>query len=386
MTSPKGYDTLKVLNYQIKYTAQTALVPFLVILGTTQAQRSMPKVNITFKPKQTTKKLLKGLQDRAQEVVINRFGLGEEGSQHTLESIGQKYGITRERVRQIENFALNAIKKSDSFHEAEEIFSELKGVIHAMGGVVSEEELLPMLSKDLVTQNHIGLYLALGNDFTEAKEDTHFKKRWIVDGETAQRVHGALADIHTALSSEDLITENDIIDKVLCHDGICEITSHAVDKDMAGRWLNISKSLAKNPLGEWGRSTSPNVKTRGIKDYAYLVMRRHGSPMHFREVAEAIEKTFDKKTHTATCHNELIKDARFVLVGRGVYALKEWGYTAGVVREVIEQILKKDGPMNKDDIIEKVLKERYLKKNTILVNLMNPKYFKKDKNGLYNTA
>lgn len=343
----------------------------------------MPKVNITFKPKQTTKKLLKGLQDRASEVVTSRFGLGDEGERHTLEAIGQKYGITRERVRQIENFALGAIKKSESFHEAEEIFRELKDIIHSLGGIVSESELLPMLSKDVVTQNHIGLYLALGNDFTEAKEDTHFKKRWIVDGDTAQRVHKALLDIHTALSSEDLISEKDMIDKVLCHDGVCEITSHTVDSEMAGRWLNISKSLAKNPLGEWGKATSPNVKTRGIKDYAYLVMRRHGSPMHFREVAESIEKTFGKKTHTATCHNELIKDDRFVLVGRGVYALKEWGYTAGVVREVIEQILKKDGPMTKEDIIEKVLKERYLKKNTILVNLMNPKYFKKDKAGLY---
>lgn len=346
----------------------------------------MAKTTITFKPKQTTKKLLKGLQDRAQEVIINRFGLNDEGEQYTLESIGQKYGITRERVRQIENFALNAIKKSDSFHEAEEIFTELKDVIHGLGGVVAEEELLPMLSKDPVTQNHIGLYLTLGDDFKMSKEDEHFKKRWIVDGPTAERVQGALMDIHTTLSHEDLISANEIIDRVMCHDGICEITTHKVDKEMASRWLNLSKSLAKNPLGEWGRSTSPNIKTRGIKDYAYLVMRRHGSPMHFREVAEAIEKTFGKKTHTATCHNELIKDDRFVLVGRGVYALKEWGYTAGVVRDVIKQIIEKNGPMTKDDIVEKVLKERYLKKNTILVNLMNPKYFKKMKDGKYTAA
>ena len=346
----------------------------------------MAKATITFKPKQTTKKLLKGLADRAQEVVVNRFGLGDEGEQHTLESIGQKYGITRERVRQIENFALNAIKKSDSFTEAEEIFTELKDVIHGLGGVVAEDELLPMLSKDEVTQNHIGLYLTLGDEFKEAKEDNNFKKRWIVDGATAEKVHKALTDIHAALSHEDLISKDEILDRVMCHEGICDITTHKVDKEMAERWLNLSKSLAKNPLGEWGKSTSPNVKTRGIKDYAYLVMRRHGSPMHFREVAEAIEKTFGKKTHTATTHNELIKDARFVLVGRGVYALKEWGYKGGVVREVIEDILKKEGPMTKDEIVEKVLKERYLKKNTILVNLMNPKNFKKNKDGLYTVA
>ena len=346
----------------------------------------MGKASITFKPKQTTKKLLKHLQDRAQQVVINRFGLENDGEQMTLEAIGQRYGITRERVRQIENFALNAIKKSESFHEAEEIFDELKQVIHGLGGIVAEEELLPMLSNDRVTQNHIGLYLVLGDEFKEAKEDAHYKKRWIVEGPVADRVHKALIDVHAGLTEQDLISENDMIDRIMCHDGICEITTHKVDKDMAKRWLSISKTLSANKLGEWGRASSPNIKTRGVKDYAYLVMRRHGSPMHFREVATAIGKTFGKKTHTATVHNELIKDSRFVLVGRGVYALKEWGYKTGVVREVIADILKADGPMSKDDIVDKVMKERYLKKNTILVNLQNPKYFKKNKDGLYVVA
>ena len=108
--------------------------------------------------------------------------------------------------------------------------------------------------------------------------------------------------------------------------------------------------------------------------------------MHFKEVADAIGKIFGKKIHYATCHNELIKDARFVLVGRGMYALAEWGYKAGIAREVIEEILKKSGPLSKDDIVQHVMKERYFKKNTILVNLANTKYFKKNKNGLYTAA
>lgn len=346
----------------------------------------MGKVAITFKPKQTTKKLLKHLQDRAQQVVINRFGLENDGEQMTLEAIGGRYGITRERVRQIENFALNAIKKSDSFHEAEEIFKELKEIIHNLGGIVSEEELLPMLAPDRVTQNHIGLYLTLGEDFKESKEDHTYKKRWIVNQQVADKAHQALIDIHAGLTEHDLVSENEIIDRVLCHEGVCQITSHAVDADMVKRWLRISKTLSSNKLGEWGRASSPNVKTRGVKDYAYLVMRRHGSPMHFREVAAGINKIFGKKTHIATCHNELIKDDRFVLVGRGVYALKEWGYKTGVVRDVIADILKAEGPMSKEDIVDKVMKERYLKKNTILVNLQNPKYFTKTKEGLYTVA
>jgi thioredoxin reductase len=105
--------------------------------------------------------------------------------------------------------------------------------------------------------------------------------------------------------------------------------------------------------------------------------------MHFREVADAISKVFNKKIHYATCHNELIKDSRFVLVGRGMYALTEWGYKAGIAREVITDILKKEGPLAKEEIIKRVNKERYFKKNTILVNLLNSKYFKKNKTGLF---
>lgn len=343
----------------------------------------MAKITISFKPKQTTKKMLKGLNERAQYVVTKRYGLEKGGEKKTLESIGQEYGITRERVRQIENVALKAIRNSESFDEAQEIFAELKDIIQGLGGVVAEDHLLEQLSSDLETQNHLYLYLTLGDEFKQEKENNKYKARWVVDGHIADRVHQALEDLHESIQHHELVDEEDMIEKILCHDGICEIIDEHRHEENAGRWLLISKKLGKNPLGEWGRASSPNVRTRGIKDYAYLVMRKHGSPMHFREVAEAIEKTFDKKTHTATCHNELIKDKRFVLVGRGVYALKEWGYKGGVVRDVIKDILEKEGPLSKEEVVDRVLKERYLKRNTILVNLQDPKHFVKDANGLY---
>jgi hypothetical protein len=79
----------------------------------------------------------------------------------------------------------------------------------------------------------------------------------------------------------------------------------------------------------------------------------------------------------------LIKDGRFVLVGRGLYALTEWGYSQGTVVDVVMRILKEAGALSKDEIINHVLKERFVKENTILVNLQNAKYFKRDENGRY---
>lgn len=336
---------------------------------------------ITFKPKQVTKRMLSNLPDRAYEVIVNRFGLTDEAERKTLEAIGKKYGITRERVRQIENSALSMIRKSDNFKNENSVFEELKTLMHTLGAIVAEDDLLAHVSKDKLTQNHIHLYLTLGDAFTKHKEDDIFKSRWSVDDAIATKVHQAIKDIYSNLSDKDLVTESDLIARFL--DSLKDVSEQYRNEEIARRWISISKHIDKNPLGEWGKSNSSGIKTRGIKDYAFLMMRKHGSPMHFREVAKSISDTFGKKCHTATCHNELIKDDRFVLVGRGIYALKEWGYKTGVVRDVIRELLKKNGPMSKEDIVEQVMKERYLKKNTILVNLQNSKYFKKNKQGLY---
>src|ERR1035437_2163276 len=333
---------------------------------------------IKFKPKQVSKHILSDLPSRAYEVVVNRFGLTDDAQRKTLEAIGKKYGITRERVRQIENTALSLIRKSESFKSEKEVFEELKKLINALGAIVSEQDLLSHLSKDKLTQNHINLFLTLGNDFTKHKEDEHFKTRWSVDSGVSEQVHKSLKSLFESLSSDELIPEGELITRLL--NEVKDLAEQYRNEEIARRWLSMSKKISKNPLGEWGRSTSSSIKTRGVKDYAFLMMRKHGSPMHFREVAKAVASTFGKKCHTATCHNELIKDPRFVLVGRGIYALAEWGYKTGVVRDVIKELIKKNGPMGKDEIVDQVMKERYLKKNTILVNLQNSKYFKKNIN------
>lgn len=339
---------------------------------------------ISFKPKQVTKRLLSNLQDRAYDIIVNRYGLTDNADTKTLEAIGKKYGITRERVRQIENAALAAIRKSDSFKSEHKTFGELKALMETGGAVVHEDDFLSFISKDKSVQNHIRFYLVLGDEFRMMKEDEHFNARWTVDEGLSEAVHTALHGVYRSLDDRELLSEQDLVARFLKE--LKDVADQYKNEEIARRWLNISKKIGKNPLGEWGPSQSQNIKTRGIKDYAFLIMRKHGSPMHFREVAKAIQDTFGKKTHVATTHNELIKDSRFVLVGRGYYALAEWGYKPGIVRDVIKEILVKEGPLSKEDVIDRVLKERFLKKNTILVNLQNAKYFKKMSDGRYTVA
>ncbi len=336
---------------------------------------------ISFKPKDVTKKLLSALPDRARDVLEKRYGLGKDGETSTLESIGQVYGITRERVRQIENYGIASIQKSDIYSEFDGVFEEIQDIINTLGGgIIAEHILLDEITTDPILRNHIYFLLVVGNPFYRSKENPAYTHRWYTEKKIADMVEKALKDVYKTLERDELVSEEEIVNRFREH--LIDITDK-LDEVVLKRWLQISKSISRNPLGEWGNSTSPNVRVKGIRDYAYLVVKRHGSPMHFREVADAIEELFSRKAHTATCHNELIKDERFVLVGRGLYALTEWGYSAGVVKDVLRDILEQNGPLSREEIIDKVRKERYVKDNTIVVNLQDASLFKRLSNGTY---
>lgn len=339
----------------------------------------MPKLG--FQPHQISNALIEPLSERSKDVVIRRFGLdGTEGQ--TLEAIGQHYNITRERVRQIVNQAVKKIRKSDVSDEHAEVFSKLRNEIEQLGHVVAEDELLDHLAED-GEHNHYYFLLHVGPDFNREKSNTKFHHRWSVSKSISKAVHSAIDNLRKKLSKKELVSEDklvkmfrDFIQKEL------EVDQEIADDHLL-RYLKVSKEIDSNPLGEWGLASSPIVKLKGMRDYAYLVLKKHGSPMHFSEVTNKIEELFGKQAHQATTHNELIRDSRFVLVGRGLYALKEWGYREGVVRDVIAEILRENGPLSKEEIIDLVLRERYVKSNTVAVNLQDQRYFTKTADGKY---
>ncbi len=344
-------------------------------------------LKLSFRPVATGRRLLNVLPERSRDVLVSRFGLAENPERMTLEAIGDVYNVTRERIRQIENHAITLIRKSDAFRREGESFDELRRAIGELGGIIAEIELLEILGRDESARNHLRFLLVLGEPFVKLKEDDDFHHRWHIDAARARAVEEALRSLADALRASELVSEADIIRMLFAElRSAPEFAASESREDFARRYLGISKTICRNPLGEWGHAHSPSVRVKGVRDYAYLAIRRHGSPMHFTEVAREITRLFGRTAHEATCHNELIKDPRFVLVGRGLYALAEWGYAGGVVRDVIRTVLERFGPLSRRDLIEKVLKERYVKENTVMVNLENPKYFKKLADGLYTIA
>lgn len=340
----------------------------------------MAKSTLPFKPSAVTKRLVGALPERSRDVIVSRYGLAAGKKTETLDAIGKRYGITRERVRQIENHAIKLIQESEALTKEGESLASLEEALHDLGAILSERAILEELAPDAETRNHLYFLLTVGKTFKRAKEDNHFAARWHVDSEVAKAVEDALKQVHGKVRPSDVLSEDELVEHV--RSCLSRVSAKHRTKETILRWLTLSQCLVRNPLGEWGRPSAPGIRVKNIRDYAYLALKRHGSPMHFREVAKAIKELFGKRAHEATTHNELIKDKRFVLVGRGMYALSEWGYAPGPVITIIENILKEKGPLTKAQIMEEVQKQRWVKDNTIVVNLQNPK-FVKGKGGVY---
>src|SRR3990172_3113324 len=247
---------------------------------------------ISFKPKQTTKRILSALNDRAYDVVVSRFGLDGRDPK-TLEAIGKQYTITRERVRQIESAALNSLRKSDFYAKEKTNIDELKDYIDSTGGLVATEDLLNQLAKDKETQNHFTFYLILCPEFYNRQEDEDFKDRWTIDENLADKIEDGLRKFHSDLEDDNIMTEEDLMKKIM--NCVKSATSNVSD-NAARSWLAISKQVACNTLGEWGLCDAPHIRLKGIKDYAHLVLRLHGSPLHFTEVAKSVAEIFGRKT------------------------------------------------------------------------------------------
>jgi predicted Zn-ribbon and HTH transcriptional regulator len=133
-------------------------------------------------------------------------------------------------------------------------------------------------------------------------------------------------------------------------------------------------------LCEW-----PEISPKTVRDKIYLLLKKKQEPLHFESIAKHINDVgFDgQKALAPTVHNELIKDDRFVLVGRGMYGLKEHGYEPGIAREVIAKVLLEKGPLTAKDVVMHVTKQRFFKPNTIVINLQNKELFEHLPDGRY---
>ncbi len=225
----------------------------------------------------------------------------------------------------------------------------------------------------------LNLILTLGQPFTRLAENDEFHPAWTINEDSLKKAKKAVDSAAKYFDkNHELLKDQEL------YGVIRKILPNISDK-AAFSYIDVSKLIDQNHFGQFGLVNWPEISPRGVRDKAYLILKKEGRPFHFAEVTNLInqELPFGRPAYVQTVHNELIKDPRFVLIGRGIYALAEWGYESGTVADVIAQIFKERGPLSREEIVKNVLAKRLIKENTILINLQNKKLFKRLEDGRF---
>ncbi len=327
---------------------------------------------------------LVGLNPRQREVISARFGLEKAGEGETLAAIGDRLNVTRERVRQIENGAISLIKTNVIENpEAAVILEKIKKFILIRGGVARKADVAQFASSlaSGVREAHLDFLAEASGVFNVYREDERYYPFYYVSEKDLKNAQSFVDGWVNFLKSRK--------DKVFAESYGVQLASFlkakSVNHSIAENYLGVSKQIHKNPYGDMGLRDWPVISPSTVRDKIYLVLKKKGKPLHFEDIAKHINAVgFDEQEALApTVHNELIKDERFVLVGRGMYGLREHGYEPGTARQVIAKVLKGRGPLRPTDVVAHVNKERFFKQNTILINLQNKNYFERLPDGRY---
>ncbi|HEV2403260.1 MAG TPA: sigma factor-like helix-turn-helix DNA-binding protein [Candidatus Saccharimonadales bacterium] len=321
-------------------------------------------------------------RDREREIVARRFGLFDH--KETLEQIGELLGITRERVRQLEKSVvarLKALAEQGQVPHIEEVEQVLLEYLHQHG----EAARVTDISKNLTTEDtktdqfRITFLAMLGPKLAVLEDTDHYHYAiGVREVRDEKAIKTAVSDIVEAIKQ---LGKPVTIEEVA---GATHIADVAQAKALAG----ISRDLA-TLSDRWGLVKWPMVNPKNIRDKIYVILKENGHHMHFNDISAAIKESDFKRKDVTTqaIHNELIKDRRFVLIGRGIYALKEWGYEKGTVSDIITEVLRKEGgPLHRDEIVKRVLHSRFVKETTILLNLQGKPQFKRVAKATYALA
>jgi len=315
---------------------------------------------------------------RTREIMQKRFGLSQKDPQ-TLEKIGQDYNITRERVRQIITEALKKIAgkcNEASFKEAED---RIVFTINENDGIIEEQRLIAKLGAD--EANAIVFFGMASGKIKITDEADVLKKSWLLKREVVEKVKEAARVIGQVFEkNKNLLTDEELSEKIFSAKP--DWKNKYSQKELLN-FAGVIASIEKNAFGKWGLKFWAEVTPKGTRERIHLILKEKKKPLHFSEIAKLIDEygLGKRKAHPQTVHNELIKDERFVLVGRGIYALSEWGYEKGTIKDVLENILKDSRkPLSREEILAKVLRKRKVKKATVMINLNNPKFFIKQHN------
>jgi hypothetical protein len=370
--------------------------------------------------------LFSNLNEREATILNRRYGLkGDE--RETLEGIGDTYKLTRERVRQIENASLKKVLKHPELEKYTIPFGEIiADILSDHGGLLEKDYTFNLLShiygikeeeKDTYRNLVDFMINRLLPELEEVRLHDYFNDGYKLKSADLDKFENIVKELLAKIEEEkrtlstveiintlknDISASKELLEKIQARkeslnkeeykeylSGITDGELNKEDIDFINDHLPLyailktARNIDQNKFGHWGASHWEEINPKTVNKKIYMVLKRHGQPLHFNEIAQKINEVgFDnKKANPATVHNELILSDKYVLVGRGVYSLNDWGYASGTVADIITRLLEKEAELSREEIIKKVLEQRAVKAATINLALNNRNRFVKANGG-----
>lgn len=321
--------------------------------------------------------VLSSLSEKERNVIERRIGL--KGHRETLQSIGNSFhpAITRERVRQIEDAGIKKVGRIIKATELAQIQEKARQILSLHGGVMTRDMLVGALIKELALSQNVNSYILeviVQSDYDTLRSKPKLGTRTYFH---TPKINKKQVDAVHREALKVLKRKKDVMER----NELYETISDAAKAELGGlgvtfidSTLDIFEDIVKGEETLIGLTRWKILNPKTLKDKAIYVMKKEKVPMHFVDISNKISEYLGESVKVNTIHNELIRNEEFILIGRGIYALKEWGFKPGTVLDVIVDILNKEGgPLATEEIIKRVLKVRDVKKTTIYMNLQNKK-------------
>ena len=339
----------------------------------------------TFDVTQIFHGILDSLADKERTVISRRIGLS--GIRETLQEIGDTYGITRERVRQIEDVGIKKIGRIMRSSPLMRIQESGEALLKMHGGVMTRDRLISAIVADLgftdtVNENIVDVLLQADFNLQRSKPQLGTRTYYHFPEIQKKQIEAIHKETIKVLKKKWDIMENTILYEMIKINLFAQFGK--VEPVMIDSVIDIYIDLVKGEekfiwLEKW-KILNPST----LKDKAIYVLKKKKEPMHFLDIANSITEYFSEPVKISTIHNELIRNQEFVLIGRGIYVLKDWGYKDGTVLDVILDIFQKaKSSLSTEEITNRVLKVRQVKTTTIYMNLQNKKYIERVGRNLY---
>ncbi|MCL4358435.1 MAG: hypothetical protein M1505_01180 [Patescibacteria group bacterium] len=338
----------------------------------------------------TVDEVLSGLSEREGDIIRRRYGLVEPAE--SLQDIADDYNLTRERIRQIQARSLNsisaAIQKNPVVNQLNRTAAKQLGPL----ALRREASLLQKLKEyyQFNQENNLRasrFFLRQARQFQIYPEDDNFhayfsqtEKNLNLARHILKRLLFKFLEEPTQVWSESKIY-NFVLVEIKKH-----LNVNPPESEIFG-FIRIIKVLGKNPYSQFGLSNHILISPPSLKEKIRLIFEMEGQPLHFKTIHHKLNQFLDfkddflsdhwrKDYSVESIHNQMILDPEVVLAGRGIYALKRWGYYNGETIELLKELVSRARRIEKEKLWCEVQKAKMISRTTFEIYIRRRDLFK----------